>query len=150
MERFETVLKELGNLIDLSLYPNNLRCCYLNVNHSLIVELKESDNKEMLRLLTFVSEVPPGKFREMIFLETLKENFSLPRKFIFSYVTKNNQLAIGSYLYFNGLTGSGLADFLERFLEKAFSWKTAISTGKIPLREQNISRKAPSIFDVKK
>ena len=150
MDRFETLLADLGSLIDIPLKPNSLRSCYFMVNHQLHIEMKEDDAKQGIRIATFIAEVPPGKFREKIFLETLKEHGKPPIFGVFSYSPRNNQLALCSYLYFNGLQTDSLAHFLDQFLEKAFSWQTAISTGQIPEKGQSLKRSGPSIFDVQK
>jgi hypothetical protein len=68
----------------------------------------------------------------------------------FSYSDRNNQLALFDYLYFEGLRGDNLADFLEAFLEKAFSWKTGITSGQLPQRGQTLHKVGPSIFDIQR
>ena len=150
MDRFAMLLADLGALIQVPLHPDHHRACCLSVNGELHLQLKEDDSKDRLLIAAFLAEIPPGKFRENIFKETLKENNLIPRIGTFSYSERNNQLALFSYVYFEGLNGDKMADFLENFLEKAFSWKTALQTGQLPQRGQTLHKTGPSIFDIQR
>lgn len=150
MDRFAILLADLGELIQVPLHPDHQRSCILSINQELHVHLKEEDNEDRILIATFVSELPPGKFRENILKETLKENQLYPRIGTFGYSDRNNQLALFAHVYYPGLRGDTLADFLEAFLEKAFSWKMAIETGQLPQRGQTIHKTGPSIFDIQR
>ena len=148
LDHFAILLADLGALIQVPLHPDHQRGCNLSVNGELHVQLKEDENR--ILVASFLAEIPPGKFRENILKETLKENNLFPRTGTFSYSERNNQLALFSYLPLEGLRGDTLADFLEAFLEKAFSWKTALLTGQLPQRGQTLEKTGPSIFDVQR
>jgi hypothetical protein len=150
MDRFAMLLADLGALIQVPLHPDHQRACCLSVNGELHLQLKEDDNKDRLLIGAFISEIPPGKFRENVLKETLKENNLFPRLGTFSYSERNNQLAFFSYVYFEGLDGNKMADFLEAFLEKAFSWRTALQTGQLPQRGQVLHKTGPSVFDIQR
>lgn len=149
MDHFAILLADLGALIQVPLHPDHHRACCLSVNGELHVQLKE-DNKDRILVAAFVSEIPAGKFRENILTETLKENNLFPRVGTFSYSERNNQLALYAYVYFQGLDGDKMADFLEKFFEKAFSWKTALQTGQLPERGHTLHKTGPSIFDIQR
>lgn len=150
MDRFAILLDDLGTLIQVPLHPDHHRSCSLNVNGQLHVQIQEDENKDQLLVATFIGEIPPGKFRENILKETLKENNLFSRLGTFSYSERNNQLAFFSYLPLAGLRGDTMADFLELFFEKAFSWRTALATGQLPIRGQTLQKTGPSIFDVQR
>ena len=150
MDNFALILADLGGLIQVPLHPDHHRACCLVVNGELHVQLKEDDNKDRILVAAFISEIPPGKFRETVLKETLKENNLFPRIGTFCYSERNNQLALYSYVYFEKLDGDKMADFLEKFLEKAFSWKTALQTGQMPERGHTLQKTGPSIFDIKR
>jgi hypothetical protein len=150
MDRFAIILSELSELIDVPLHPDQNRSCSLNVNNVMHVQLQEEENKDRLLLGAFVGELPPGKFREKLLIETLKENNLFPRVGTFSYSPRNNQLAFFTYVSLPNLNGMLLADALEVFLDRAFSWKTALETGQIPSRGANLQKTGPSIFDIQK
>ncbi len=150
MDHFALVLADLGSLIQVPLHPDHHRACCLIINGELHIQLKEDLNKDRILVGTFISEIPAGKFREKILTETLKENNLFPRMGTFSYSERNNQLALFSFVYLEKLDGEKMADFLESFIEKAFSWKTALQTGQLPQRGQVLHKTGPSVFDIQR
>jgi hypothetical protein len=150
MDKFAIVLADLSALIDVPLHPDHNRCCALFINNALHIQLQEEDNKDRLLLACFIGELPPGKFRENVLKETLKENNLFPRVGTFCYSPRNNQLAFFTYIPLPTLSGDLLADMLETFLDRAFTWKTTLETGQIPARGSNLQKTGPSIFDTKK
>lgn len=135
MDKFAAVLADLASLIDVPLRPDHNRSCSLNVNQVMHVQLQEEENKDRVLIGAFIGELPPGKFREILLKETLKENNLFPRIGTFAYSPRNNQLVFFTYARLSPLTGDLLADILEMFLDRAFSWKTALQTGQIPSRD---------------
>jgi hypothetical protein len=150
MDHFALVLADLGALIQVPLHPDHHRACCLIINGELHIQLKEDLNKDRILVGVFISEIPAGKFREKILTETLKENNLFPRMGTFSYSERNNQLALFSFVYLEKLDGEKMADFLESFIEKAFSWKTALQTGQLPQRGQILHKTGPSVFDIQR
>lgn len=148
MDRFLLLLDDLGGLIGVPLHVNPKGLCQLNINNQLHVQISEEKDKDRLLVATFIAEIPPGKFKENVFVETLKENQSYPRLATFAYSEKNNQLALFSHVYYPHLNGETLSDFLEKFIEKALSWKIGIETGRLPHRGENVHKVGPSIFDI--
>jgi hypothetical protein len=148
VDKFAILVDELGTLIQVPLQLDHHRTCQLSINNELHIQMKEEEKQEALCLATFIGEIPPGKFRENLLKETLKENNLFPRVGTLSYSERNNQLALVSYLPFAGLHGDAFADFLELFIEKALSWKTALTTGQLPQRGQTLEKTGPSIFDI--
>lgn len=150
MDRFAILLADLGSLISVPLHPDPKRTCKLNIDNALHIQIEEDEPKDRLLIATFVCEIPPGKFREKVLCETLKENNLYPRTGTFSYCQRNNKLALFSYAYYPGLTADNFADFLGTFIEKAITWKTAVETGQLPQRGQTLQKVGPSIFDIQK
>lgn len=150
MDKFATVLADLAALIDVPLHLDHNRACSLNVNNVMHIQIQEEESKNRLLIGAFVGELPPGKFREILLKETLKENNLYPRIGTFAYSPRNNQLVFFTYVPLSTLTGDLLADVLETFLDRAFSWKIALETGQIPSRDTNLQKMGPSIFDIKK
>ncbi|MBS0616206.1 MAG: CesT family type III secretion system chaperone [Verrucomicrobia bacterium] len=150
MDRFATLLADLGTLINVPLHPDSKRLCRLNIDNKIHIQIQEEENQDRLLVACFVGEIPAGKFRENLLKATLKENNAYPRLGTFAYSARNNQLALFAYIYYPGLHGDNFADFLGTFLEKAFTWKTALETGRIPERGQTLQKTGPSIFDIQK
>ena len=148
MDKFLLLLDDLGTLIGIPFHVNAKGLCQININNQLHVQISNESDKDRILVATFISDVPPGKFKENIFLEALKANQPFPRLGTFAYSEKNNQLAFFSHVYYRNLNGDTLADFLEKFIEKALSWKIGIETGHLPQHGENIHKTGPSIFDI--
>lgn len=149
-DRFALLIGDLGTLIAVPLHLDHKRCCRLNIDNQLHLSIEEEGQKDRVLVAAFVAEIPPGKFRENVLRETLKENTLYPRIGTFAYSERNNSLTLFSHAYYPGLHGDNFADFLGAFIEKALSWKTGIETGQLPPRGQNVQKIGPSIFDIQK
>ncbi len=130
MDKFEELLHSLGQVAHISLHPDKNRACLLTVNNRLHIQLEMDDLEERLLVATFICEVPPGKFRESIFRETLKANNRFPRLGTLAFLVRTGQLAFFEYLPFIQLSGEKLYAFLELFSMQADSWHTAIEGGR--------------------
>ena len=130
MDRFEEILWDLGELIDMPLHADENRACKLVIDEKLPVQLEMDMNQDMLMVGSFICEIPPGKFRANVLKEALKANGTrVYGHGILSYVERNNSLVMFDHLYAKGLTGETLAAYLETFIPYANSWRDAIETG---------------------
>jgi len=136
MDRFAILLDDLGGLIQVPLHPDAKRTCRLNIDNKLHIQIEDQDNFDRILVAAFLSEVPPGKFRETVFKETLKENNFYPRLGTFAYSKRTNMLTLFSHVYYEGLDGNNFADFLTAFIEKSLAWKSGVETGRLPHRTQ--------------
>src|SRR5690242_10901666 len=122
-DRFEEILSELGIECGQPLHPDSRGACKLFVNELMHVQIEYRQEIESLVLLTFICEIPPGKFRENVLKTALKVNHFSPEKSHLSYSDKNNQLALFQYFPMKTLTGKQLIGYLERFMKKAGDWR---------------------------
>jgi hypothetical protein len=150
MDYFAILLADLSTLIDTQIYSDTKKICQLSIDSKLHIQLKEDAGKDRMLISAFIHDIPPGRFREHVLRDTLKENYLYPRTGTFAYCDRNNQLALFAYVYYQNLTAEGLADFLETFIERCFTWQTAIETGQLPARGQTYKKTGPSIFDIMK
>jgi len=134
VDRFASILNELGELINVPLAPDHTRSCALIINGTLHLQIKEEDLQDRLLISTFFGELPPGRFQEIVLKELLKENGSSPRIGTFCYSRRNNQLGFFTYTSLSRTNGDLLSDVLELFLGRAFAWKAALETGQMPKR----------------
>lgn len=130
MDRFEELLYDLGKEIGVDLYPDQNRICQINYQDELHLQLQYDEPRVRLSLATFICEVPPGKYREKLFKETLKSNGEYPRMGTFGYSERNNMLTLFEYVPAMGLTGEKLFKTLQEFIEKALLWQDAVANGK--------------------
>ena len=151
MDRFEELLKELGEVIDVPLHLDKHRACKINVNHFLNVQLEGDPLKERILMAAFLCDVPAGKFRENVFKDALKINNLYPRIGTLAYSQRNNKLALFEYVYFHDLNAKKLSEILSKFIDRGTLWKTAIEKKgqSSPSEEIPVKNQTGSIFDIK-
>ena len=149
MERFAELLKELGVQMGVALHPDQRGACLLVINEQLRIQLESDAQQEKLLVSTFISDIPPGKFRENILKDALKANFSFPKNGTLAYSDRNNKLVLFSHLPFTDLNGQKLADFLTGFIEKANNWRTAVATGNTSNLIPSSQKTTDNIFGLK-
>lgn len=140
MDRFFNLLEDLGSLINVPLYPDSKRMCRISVDHELHIQMEDESDKDRMLIAAFIDDVSPGKFRENVLRESLKEDNLFPRLGTLAYSERNNKLCLFTHLYYPGLKADKLADVLEMFIEKCFLWKKGLQTGALPPRD-NVKKK---------
>jgi len=130
MDRFSQILYDLGKEVGTDLYPDENRICQLNYKEELTIQITYDESKERLLFVTFVCEVPAGKYRETLFKGALKSNGMLPQLSILAYTGRNNQLTQFAYFPASEHSMEKLFTFLKGFIDKASAWKDAIENGR--------------------
>jgi len=130
MDRFSQILYDLGKEIQFELFVDANGVCELNYKDQLSIQLQYFEPKEQLLIATFLCEVPPGKFREKLFLQALIHNDEFPRVGTLAFSERNNQLTFFEFLPAVELSGEKLFEFLNQFVENALPWKEAVEFGK--------------------
>src|SRR3990167_7864279 len=130
MDRLDTLLKELSILLDLSLHTDARGVSAFSVNDRLKVQIELDPGGEKVLVVCSICEIHPGKFRENVLREALKENNEPPPdKGIFAYLARTNSLILFEYLFLHEMTGLKMADFLAEFIEKGEAWYNAVLAG---------------------
>jgi hypothetical protein len=130
IDRFDEILHSLGEEFGLPLHSDRNHACAIQVKQGLIVQLESDSAQEKLLIASQIVEVPPGKFRENVLKEALKQNaLPDPRIGTFAYIGKINQLVLFQYYPFDILSAQRLAGLLGPFIQTAEKWREAISSG---------------------
>lgn len=129
IDPFEELLSELGNEYGISLHLDKMNACTLKINDQFHVQLECDAHQENILAVTFICDIPPGKFRENILRDALKSNEPFPKNGTLAYSDRNNKLALFSHLRLANINGHKLAEFLNAFLEKADQWRIGVETG---------------------
>ncbi|MBS0604654.1 MAG: CesT family type III secretion system chaperone [Verrucomicrobia bacterium] len=149
IDRFEDLLKELGTEYGVTLHPDRIGACKLNINDAFHIQLECDAHQENLLVATFICDIPPGKFRENILRDALKTNGPFPLNGTLAYSDKNNKLALFKYLRLSNLNGRNLADFLTGFVEKANNWRIGVETGNTAGLVPTPTQSSSGIFGLK-
>lgn len=129
------ILQDLGRstMIPIrDLAPDRNNSCLISLPGGVEIQLESDREDKNLMIGCKLSEVPLGRYKENLFREALKANGQQDGYGSFGYIPRTNQLVLFDMLSYNDLSGEKVADFLEKFLEKAMTWRTAINNGEIP------------------
>jgi len=129
LDKFEELLKELSTELDTKLHLDENRACMLSFDEKINVQLELDKDLENLLVFCCICTLPPGRFRENVFLEALKENDKFPYIATFAYFEKENSLAMYNFLYVANLNVEILSSYLKTFVDLAFLYYEAISRG---------------------
>lgn len=131
MNKFESLILELGQILAVPLEPQKGRLCTLNINGKMTLNLEFDESKDLFLMGCFICDVPPGRYKELLFKETLRINGTYPRPGTFAYSERNNKLSCFTYLSFERLTPERLSELIESFLDYCDKWRLAVDSGNL-------------------
>jgi len=131
MNKFEDLIIQLGDLLEIALHAERGTVCKLNINGKMQVNMEFDEVKDLLLLGCFASDLPPGRYRENVLKEALRINSTYPRLGTFAYSERNNKLVIFTYISFVGLNPEKLNNKLQELLEGADDWRMAVDSGNL-------------------
>lgn len=128
IEKFAEILKDLSILFSIPLKRDKIGACSLKIDEKLHIQLKLDKTEEFIFIGGNIINIYPGKFRENVFLQTLKANFQIPRIGSFAFNEKDSNLMMYEYVSLKDLNIDKLKNILGQFIEKAFLWMEAIKS----------------------
>lgn len=134
-DQFGSILQELAIAIKnpgLQVDKNN--SCLIKFKGGLKVQIELDRDGKNLIIGADLGLVPPGNYRERVFIEALKANgLPYPRIGTFAYSTQNDHLVLFAALGLQDLRGDKVAEYLKPFLEKLKTWKDALARSDVPV-----------------
>lgn len=130
MNKFELLIEELGQILGIPLQGEKGSICKLFIKEKIHLQIEYDEETERIILACFVSELPPGKFREDILSVALKANYLDSSLGSFAYTDSNQALILQLYLP-SSTPAALLGTLLQQFTEKAIEWKEAIEQGNV-------------------
>jgi len=144
---FLNLIEKLSPLLDITLEATEEKMITLLCAKSLPVQIEIDSTDTRLQVLSQIAEIPPGKFKENVFLYSLMAN-TYPN-------IKEGALAfsqnLGKLIYFHTLpmhtvTAENFHPFLLQFIANAREWQKAIENlNPAPPSVLNLSRKTSEI-----
>jgi len=126
---FEEILTNLGKDLAIELKPDHLNSCTLKIDNDFLVQLKINKEEESVLIISFLTEIPPGRFREDVFTNTLVYNNKFPKIGTFAFNSKDTTLVFFEYIKLVDTKTKNLKNILAQFIENASNWKKAIENG---------------------
>lgn len=143
-ENFLDLIEKLSKLLEIKLEATDDRTLTLLCGKKLPVQIELDPSNTKLQIISQLADLPPGKFKENVFLYALMAN-TYPH-------IKEGTLAfsekLGKLIYFHifpmhTLTPEILHPFLLGFIDNAKEWQTAIENlNPAPPNVLNIARKS--------
>ncbi len=148
MEKFAALLFDLGKILGVDLYAEKGLYCRLNYDYGFNVQLELEEARDRIIIASFLCDVPPGAYREMLFKAALKANGAYPNEGTLAYSERNNKLVLFCFVSIIELKVEKLSAVLEKFTKKAHDWKEAVEKNR-PLPVSVEEPKKGSIFGLK-
>ena len=149
MNPFEDLLKELGALLGSDLVPDEHSTCIILFTNGVKIQLELDKSSEFLIIGSLLGEVSPGRYREQILIEALKNNH-LPEIGVFAFSIKKKALTLFIKKPFDELPANHLCELVRALSERALPWVTALKNQVIPSIPPTRSSSGPSIFNMSK
>ena len=132
---FGIFLQELGRILQLpDLHPDSNNSCLIKFKGDIQIQLEMDHTGEYLIIGADFDSIPPGKYKERIFFESLRANgMPHPRYGTFAYSKQLDHLVLFEKIPVKDLNAQKVADFLILFMEKTRIWKEAITRGDVPV-----------------
>lgn len=151
MNPFEELIRELSTSMETTLHPDSHQSCLITFPQDQIaVQIDLDTNADRILVGSQLGRITPGPYRESLFIQALKANGAsrVPRG-ILAFSEKNDTLVLFHYFHLGRLTGEKLYQFLQLFCEQIKIWKQALSTGNIPIIQEEASAKGSGMFGLK-
>jgi hypothetical protein len=131
---FEALLDEVGHALKIpDLHSDRNSSCLIDMGKGIKIQLEIHSRKEEFVLGADLGPIPPGRYRENLFIEALKANGMTNNVGVLAYSAKTDHLILFQTLNLRDLTGERIASEMGLFLEKAKIWKEAMEKGEIPV-----------------
>jgi hypothetical protein len=129
IDKFEELLKELSIQLEIQLHLDKNGACTIFFDEKIKVQLELDKNLENLIVFCSINSITPGKFRENVLLEALKENDKFPYIATFAFFERESSLAMFNFLNFSSLSAQMLSSYLTLFVDLAILYQDALSHG---------------------
>lgn len=133
---YEGMLEELGRVLGVALFPDQNYSCVVKMPNKLEVHIEIDRKGDKMVLGAYLGQLPPGRYRELVFYEALRLNGCPPPHVgTFAYSNKMDQLVLFRWIDLHEMTGEKIAKFLKPFAERGAQWRDAIAAGQVPVVE---------------
>jgi len=132
-ELYETILQELGELMEMELKPDVNQTCLIRLKPGLEVYFEMDKKDQWFVMGCILGTIPPGTYRQSLFTEALKMN-GLPPPYtgVFAYNSPAQTLVFYRFFLAEQLKGEEVFTAIPAFTKVSLAWKEAIDQGNIP------------------
>ncbi len=99
------------------------------INDAFLIQIEMAKNEHEIVIGSFLTTLPPGKFRENVLTYALKANHILEEPSFFAFSRNKDELFLYQTVELATLNSQKIQERLTLFSEKALQWKEAIESG---------------------
>jgi hypothetical protein len=141
------ILKDLESYFKCPLKPDANHSCLVKLPSGVKIQIELDRREENLVIGCNLGTLPAGSFKNNILRQALKANGLPPPLYGILAFTRSETLILFARVPINHINMDQLTTLLNKFIEKAQTWSTALAQGNIPelpLFENQQSR--PNLF----
>lgn len=133
MNPFENLIRELGQMLGLTLAPDANQSCRLKINNQLYVQIDLTESGDKILIAAVLGTLNEGSYRNAILKQAMCINGSsiMPRGIV-AYSEKNDSLVLFHFFSLADINGEKLFQFLKLFTNHARVWQESLSREEIP------------------
>ena len=131
MDRLDQLFHDVGEEFDVPLKPDHYGAGKLRIGSDLFIQIEYNKSKDWITVLSFIGELPPGKFRENLLKTALQVNHQQPQDLRMGYSEKNNQLALFYNFPMETASKEILVKAITDVVGKVRAWREGIATGNL-------------------
>jgi hypothetical protein len=136
--KLQDLLPYLEEALDIDLHVDENGACKILLNDKIAIQLELDQSETHLVLGSFVTELSPGRFREMVLKGALRSNYGKEKGFgNLAFIPKTATLFLYESIPLAFFSLDDLFDYFHRFANKALMWKESLEGGMIPLAQNN-------------
>lgn len=128
---FEKIVNAISEDLDANLHVDVNGACTVLFDDVLPVHLELDENDDLI-IFSAICTLDPGKYREKILSEALKENDKFPSIATLGYFEEENSLALFNFLDLKYINEKTLISYLMTFVELGFLYYNSLTKGKFP------------------
>ncbi len=125
-EVFEELIENLGKALGIALKVDRKGHCILLVEEKIKIQIEKEQRGEGYLLGAMLGSLPPGKYREEVLKNSLKENHFYPKVGSLAYNVHNDQLVLFHFVKEKHVSANAFSEIFSSFAAKALSWKQAL------------------------
>ena len=131
--KLQDLLPYLEEALDVDLHVDENGACKILLNDKIAIQLELDQNESHLILGSYLTELPPGRFKEMVLKAALKANYGKDKGFgNLAFIPKTSTLFLYDAIPLAFFSEEKLFDYFHQFLTKALNWKESLESGMIP------------------
>ncbi|MDJ0652485.1 MAG: CesT family type III secretion system chaperone [Simkaniaceae bacterium] len=144
MDKFQELIWDLGQLIELPLHIDKNHACNLLLDENLEVQMQMDKDQENVLICAFLGAISPGRFRQNVLKEALKVNGQYHPFGSLAFYEKKNMLILHQFIPAEKVNGEKLVKSLEIFIEEAEEWRRALASGATaPIKYHSVASNPP-------